>query len=659
MLALAGPAAAQQLDSFDPSFGTGGVVLSDLAGGASALALQGDGKIVLAGSVSDASGFQQLVVARFNSDGTPDSSFGSGGRVATQFGAGSFPLSGANALALQPDGKIVVAGGASDSSGAQQLLVARFDGNGTPDSSFGGGDGVFRDQLGSNGNPSYLNAVAVSDGKIVVGGLTSDSGGNSRVLVGRLTSSGGWDSSFHGNGRVAQQLGKSGAGLAEWASSLAIQSDGKIVVGGQAADNNGQVAFLVARLTTGGAFDSSFAGDGALVQQFGLGGSPLSRANSVALQPDGSVLAGGDATPANGNGGFMVARLTSGGGFDSSFGVGGVVAAQLGAGFDASSSVASVALQPDGNVLAGGFSTDGDGDNQVLVTRLSGVSGNFDGSFGEAGKFTAQVGSDSLPFSQAFGLAPQPDGKILVGGVANASGGTTKLLVGRIFHDVAPTPVLNVVTSPAVANTPVAFDATRSSDLDGTIASYSWDFGDGGTATGASPRHTYTAEGNYSVKLTVTDDKGVPASVTQALTVAPDESLNPALRATISRLGVTPKEFQAAGKGASISARSGAAVSYRDSRAAVTTFQVRHGLRGTFAGGKCHKPKPGLHGRRCARYVKIGQFTHTDVAGLNRFHFTGRLNGKKLAPGRYRFRAVPSQGSRLGIAAAAGFTILP
>jgi hypothetical protein len=205
----------------------------------------------------------------------------------------------------------------------------------------------------------------------------------------------------------------------------------------------------------------------------------------------------------------------------------------------------------------------------------------------------------------------------------------------------------------------VAFDATRSSDLDGTITSYSWDFGDGGTATGATPRHTYAGEGNYTVKLTVTDDQGVAASVTQALTVAPDESLNPALLATISRLGVTPKEFQAAGKGGSISARSGAAVSYRDSRAAVTTFQVRHGLRGTFAGGKCQKPKRGLHGRRCARYVKIGQFTHTDVAELNRFHFTGRLNGKKLAPGRYRFRAVPSQGSRLGIAAATGFTILP
>jgi uncharacterized delta-60 repeat protein len=658
VLAFAVPASAEQFDSFDPTFGSGGLVLSDMASGASALALQPDGKVVLAGSVSDASGFQQLVVTRFNADGSPDSTFGSGGRVAIQFGDGSFPLSGANALALAPDGKIVVAGGASDSSGIQELVVARFHSDGTPDKSFNG-DGAFLAQLGSSGNPSYLNAVAVQpDGKVVVGGQASDSGGNSRILVGRLTTTGGWDSSFSGDGRIVQQIGKA-AGLAEWVSSLAIQPDGRIVAVGQAADSNNQVELLATRLTTAGSFDSSFSGNGILLDQLGLGSSPLSRANSVALQPDGKLVVGGDATPANGNGGVMVSRITSGGGFDSSFGTGGVVATQLGTGFNASSSAASVALQSDGSVLAAGFDTDDQGDNQVLLARLSGANGNFDSGFGEGGKFAVQAGSDELPSSQAFGVAAQPDGKILFGGVANARGGNTELMAGRIFHDVAPIPVLKVLTNPAVQGTPVGFDGSGSSDVDGTVASYSWDFGDGTSAAGATPTHTYAKDGTYTVRLTVTDDKGVPGTTTQTLIVAPDDSLNPAFRATISRLGVSPKEFRAANKGGSISARSGAAVSYRDSRAAVTTFQVRKGVRGTFAGGHCRKPKRGLHGRRCARYMKIGQFTHTDKAGLNRFHFTGRLKGKKLSPGRYRFRAVPSQGARLGIAAAAGFTILP
>src|SRR6185312_4994667 len=242
VLAFAVPASAEQFDSFDPTFGSGGLVLSDMASGASALALQPDGKVVLAGSVSDASGFQQLVVTRFNADGAPDKSFN--------------------------------------------------------------GDGAFLAQLGSSGNPSYLNAVAVQpDGRVVIGGQASDSGGNSRFLVGRLTSTGGWDSSFSGDGRIVQQIGKA-AGLAEWVSSLAIQPDGKIVAVGQAADSNNQVELLATRLTSGGGFDSSFSGNGIVLDQLGLGSSPLSRANAVALQPDGKMLLGGDATPANGNGGF-------------------------------------------------------------------------------------------------------------------------------------------------------------------------------------------------------------------------------------------------------------------------------------------------------------------------------------------------------------------
>ena len=657
--ALAGPASAQQLDNFDPTFGSGGMVISDLSSGASALALQPDGKIVLAGSATDSQGLPMLAVTRFNADGSPDTSFGSGGKVALQLGAGSFPSSGANAVALQSNGKIVVAGSASDSSGIQEFLVARFNADGSPDTSFDG-DGKQVIQLGSGGNTSYLNAVAVqSDGKIVVGGQASDSDGNSRLLVARLTTSGGFDSSFDGNGRVIKQVGTA-AGLAEWASGVAIQSDGKIVVGGQAADSTGQVALMVVRLTTGGGFDSSFGGgDGTIVQQLGLGDPRLSRANAVALQADGKIIVGGDATPATGNPGFMVARLASDGTFDSSFGTGGVVVAQLGTGFNASSSAASLTLQPDGNVLAGGVASDSDGDNQLLVARLRGADGTFDGAFGEGGKVTSQVGTGDIPFSQVTGLALQPDGKVLLGGVANVPGGNTDLLVGRLFHDVAPTPAFSVLTNPAVAGVPVAFDASGSTDFDGTIASYSWDFGDGSTGSGAKPTHTYSNDDDYTVKLTVTDDKGVAASMTKTLTVTPNTGLNPSLRATISSLGISPREFQAASKGGSISRRTGASVSYRDSRAAKTTFQVRRALRGTFSKGHCHKPARGLKGRRCARYVKVGQFKHADKAGLNRFHFTGRLKGKKLAPGRYRFRAVPSQGGRLGIAAAAGFKILP
>src|SRR6185312_5368326 len=125
------------------------------------------------------------------------------------------------------------------------------------------------------------------------------------------------------------------------------QADGKIVVGGQAADSNHHVRFLVARLNeTGGGFDSSFGSGGKVMTQLGIGSQPLSAVAALAVQPDGKILAGGDASPATGNPAFMVERLGTDGTPDAAFGSGGTVVTQLGKGFGAFSAVASLALQP-------------------------------------------------------------------------------------------------------------------------------------------------------------------------------------------------------------------------------------------------------------------------------------------------------------------------
>ena len=661
LLLFADPAAAQQFDNLDPSFGSGGTVLSDLASGASAIALQPDGKIVLAGSDFDSQGLQRFVVTRFNADGSPDSTFGSGGKVALQLGSGPVPSSGATAVALQPDdGKIVVAGTASDSHGTPELLVARLSGSdGSLDNSFDG-NGRVAVQLGQGGQNSGLNAVAIqADHKILVAGQAEDSDGNSRFLVARLKQAdGSFDSSFGSAGKVLTQLGTP-SGTAEQASALALQADGKIVVGGQAADSNHHVRFLVARLNaSNGGFDSSFGSGGKVMTQLGLGSQPLSAVAALAIQPDGKILAGGDASPASGNPAFMVERLGTNGTPDAAFGSGGKVVSQLGQGFGAFSAVASLALQPDGNVLAGGVATDADGDSALLLARLGGVDGSLDSSFGSGGWLIDQAGGGSIPSSQTSGIALQPDGRILAGGVANASDGNTRLLITRFFHDVAPSPVFALPAGPLSGN-PLSFDGSASSDPDGTIAAYRWDFGDGSSAAGARSSHTYQSPGTYTVRLTVTDDKGLAATLSQSLVVAPGGPLTPSVRASVSRLGISPPEFAAANRGGSIARTSGATISYRDSQAALTTFKVRRAVLGVFSGGHCRALGHGRHGRRCARYVLVGHFTHRDKAGHNSFHFTGRINRHKLSPGRYHMRAVPSAGGRLGGAAESKFTIVP
>jgi hypothetical protein len=111
--------------------------------------------------------------------------------------------------------------------------------------------------------------------------------------------------------------------------------------------------------------------------------------------------------------------------------------------------------------------------------------------------------------------------------------------------------------------------------------------------------------------------------------------------ATLSKLGITPTVFAAADSGPTISRTVGAQVSYEDSQAITTMFTVFKRSRGVRHKGLCLKPKRHRTGKRCTRWVVAGRFTHADHVGLNTFHFSGRIHGRKLRPGRYRLRARP------------------
>jgi hypothetical protein len=128
----------------------------------------------------------------------------------------------------------------------------------------------------------------------------------------------------------------------------------------------------------------------------------------------------------------------------------------------------------------------------------------------------------------------------------------------------------------------------------------------------------------------------------------------------ISNLLISPRSFLAAPHGPSIAPRPpvGATVSYQDSQPALTTFTVQRPRRGIRSHGKCVKPRRGLRGRRCTRYVRVGRFSHQDSQGTDSFRFTGRLKGHRLRPGRYRLRAVPVLNGQRGAAATARFRIL-
>src|SRR6266540_2032037 len=316
---------AESSGTLDVSFGTGGKVTTDFGGPdlARAIAVQPDGKIVAAG-VAFITGGGDFALARYNRDGTLDASFGTGGTVTTDFVAGS--LDQAFSVAVQPDGKIVAVGLAVI-NGFSDFALARYNRDGTLDASFGADGRVTTDFAGA----SQAFSVAVQeDGKIVAAGQVS-LGGDVDFALARYNRDGTLDASFGVGGRVTTDFGRS----SDAALSLALQPNGKIVAAGTTLISGG-FDFALARYNGDGTLDASFGTLGTVTTDFAGAGDV---AFSVALQPNGKIVAAGRAFISGGFD-FALARYTSDGWLDASFGTGGTVTTDFAGAGDQAFSVA-------------------------------------------------------------------------------------------------------------------------------------------------------------------------------------------------------------------------------------------------------------------------------------------------------------------------------
>jgi uncharacterized delta-60 repeat protein len=366
----------------DPTFGTGGTVLINFPGSTNdtgnAVIVQPDGKTVVVGSSNGSS-----ALARYNTDGSLDSSFGSGGRVLAD-ADGS-----AQAVALQADGKIVVAGTAGS-----HFAVWRFTTTGALDTSFDG-DGKATADFGNDLAHGYeifshARAVAIqADGKIVLAGETEDQFQYDYIAVARFTATGALDTSFDGDGKFKGDY-ISGADIA---TGVAVQSSGKIVVAVDIYSNPG----LLVRLTTNGALDTSFGTNGTTATE-------IVSVTGVAMQSDGKIVVTG-----GGSNDFAMARFTANGALDTSFGTNGKTSVA------STSSTSGMAIQADGKIVVAGAT------GQVMRFTANGA---LDPAFGVTGKATVDFG--------VHGVTIQPtDGKIVVTGSSGANFAVARfLLVG-------------------------------------------------------------------------------------------------------------------------------------------------------------------------------------------------------------------------------------
>lgn len=343
--------------SLDPTFGVNGLIRTNFGIGDDrilSLTLQQDGKLVAGGKAFNGVN-NDFALARYNTDGSLDTSFGAGGLVVVNLGTGigDDQISG---LAVQADGKIVVAG-ATFNGVDSDFAVARFFSNGLLDVSFGG-DGVVTTNSGRGNDTAYC-LVIQPDGRIVVVGSTINNGAEDFGIMRYLTD-GSADASFGTNGGVATAFGTG----SDIAYKVALTSSDKIVVVG--TTNNGvNFDFAVARYLSNGSLDTTFDSDGKRTLDFASGDDI---AFGVAVLPSGQIVVAGSGF----NGAvstFAVARLDASGSLDTSFASGGTILAQIGLSPNAAGR--AVAIQADGKIVVAGYSFNGVNDD-LAVARFDG-----------------------------------------------------------------------------------------------------------------------------------------------------------------------------------------------------------------------------------------------------------------------------------------------
>ena len=487
---------AQASGSLDSSFDSDGKVITVFGASnesANSIAIQGDGKIVVAGASNNGAN-NEFAVARYNTNGSLDSSFDSDGKVTTTIGSNAEAYS----VAIQSDGKIVVAGN-TIIGGRDKIAVARYNTDGSLDSSFDS-DGKVTTTIGE---ADYATSVVVqSDGKIVVAG-SSATGGNSDFALIRYNSDGSLDSSFD---PAITPIGSS----SDEAYSVAIQSNGKIVVAGY-SENGSHREIAVLRYNTDGSLDSSFDSDGKITTT--IGSDDL--AKSVAVQSDGKiVVAGSSETEENSD--FALMRYNSDGSPDSSF-----VPAVTPIG-TSSDFANSVAIQSDGKIVVAGSSNNGS-DNEFAVARYN-TDGSLDSSFDSDGKVTTAIGSGDFAFSAAI----QSDGKIVVVGSSN-NGSNDDFAILRYGQPAAtapgaptigaattlsPTSVSITYTAPT-SNGGATIETYTATSSPGSITGRVFQSGSGSiTITGLTPSTAYTFRVTASNSAGTSSASGATASIT-------------------------------------------------------------------------------------------------------------------------------------------------
>lgn len=517
--------------TLDGSFGSGGKVTTNLGVLSSmfdqaedVILVQPDGKIVVAGGThTDAGGFDFGIV-RYNRDGSLDSTFGSGGQVTTDFGNRSFDY--ATSIALQSDGRILVGGRVRRGINGWDVALARYNVDGTLDATFGSG-GLVTTHLGTSFD--LIRDIAVDGlGRIVLAGHVFTPTNGTDVALVRYTSDGQLDSSFGGTGWITSHFGSTQEG----AFGVTIDSRNRPVIAGNIYQGlSGGYNFLLARYQENGSLDPTFGKFGRMTADFS---NSVDWAEAIAIDTDGRILAGGWSFQWSNSYDFALARFTADGYLDPTFGTNGRAVADFGGSDDRAR---ALALDSNGRIVLVGESYQGPTGWDFAVARFRN-DGRLDSEFSGDGKTTLDFGS---PSDYATGVAVDRDHDVIVTGYTDHRFPTGRNFALARYEGSTPPTADAGGPYTAVEGGSVQLDASGSSDPDqdtGTLV-YEWDLdGDGvfgetgldasnGDEVGLAP--TFLVAGldglsQATVQLRVTDDGAfsrVDTAIIEIVNVAP------------------------------------------------------------------------------------------------------------------------------------------
>lgn len=469
--------------TLDPTFGTAGITTTNITTYAFAYstAVQVDGKIVVVGQHSPSGSGGDFLVARYNTNGTLDATFGTAGITITNFGSSS----SGSSVVIQADGKILVAGYSNERGGNRDFAVLRYNTNGTLDATFGTA-GITTTNVGSNGTGSSM--ALQTDGKILVAGYFGSVSNKNFVIV-RYNTNGTLDTTFGSAGITTTDLGG-----VDTASSMAILPNGKILVAGRSFDRN----FAIVRYNANGTLDTTFGTAGITTTSFNAGSAV---GNSMALQRDGKIIVVGGIWLGN-RWIIVMARYNTDGTLDTSFGTAGTITTDL----NADSNGYSVAVQPDGKIIVvGDFDATVSWDYDFALLRYN-ANGTIDTTFDTDGLVTTDFGgSDS-----GSTMAMQADGKIVVVG-GTWLNNAYQFALAR--YNTTPLAATLATSSPTFSSATITFTVTGTETIDcatlSTVAGVDFDL-TGITAITAITQASLT-ECTISATSSATSD-GVPVT---------------------------------------------------------------------------------------------------------------------------------------------------